>query len=98
MIGKHLRYWKNGWFLLYFTLLLPACNSKIADKPNFIIIYCDDLGYGDIGPYGNKVHRTPNLDRMADGARRKDAKIRKTLGIPRQAGAFPESPQRIKSG
>jgi arylsulfatase A-like enzyme len=66
MIGKHLRYWKNGWFLLYFTLLLPACNSKIADKPNFIIIYCDDLGYGDIGPYGNKVHRTPNLDRMAD--------------------------------
>lgn len=34
-------------------------------RPNFIIIFCDDLGYGDIGCFGSKVHRTPNLDRMA---------------------------------
>jgi arylsulfatase A len=34
-------------------------------KPNFIIIFCDDLGYGDLGCFGSKVHRTPNLDQMA---------------------------------
>lgn len=32
---------------------------------NFIVIYCDDMGFGDIGPNGNKVIPTPNLDRMA---------------------------------
>lgn len=34
--------------------------------PNFIIIFCDDLGYGDIGCFGSEKNRTPNLDRMAD--------------------------------
>lgn len=34
-------------------------------KPNFIIIYCDDLGYGDIGPMGGKAIPTPHLDHMA---------------------------------
>ncbi|MFB0524339.1 MAG: sulfatase-like hydrolase/transferase, partial [Phycisphaerae bacterium] len=34
-------------------------------KPNFIIIFCDDLGYGDIGCFGSKKNRTPNVDRMA---------------------------------
>lgn len=41
-----------------------------ADKPNFIVINIDDLGYGDIGPFGNKVNRTPNLDRMAAEGRK----------------------------
>ncbi len=35
------------------------------DQPNFIIILCDNLGYGDIGCFGSTRHRTPNLDRMA---------------------------------
>jgi arylsulfatase A-like enzyme len=34
-------------------------------QPNFIIIFCDNLGYGDIGPFGNTLHRTPHLDGMA---------------------------------
>ncbi len=34
-------------------------------KPNIIYIYADDLGYGEIGPYGQKKIKTPNLDRMA---------------------------------
>ncbi len=33
-------------------------------KPNFVVIFCDDLGYGDLGAYGHPAIRTPNLDRM----------------------------------
>lgn len=34
-------------------------------QPNFIVIFCDDLGYGDIGSFGHPTIRTPELDRMA---------------------------------
>lgn len=33
--------------------------------PNFIVIFVDDMGYGDLGCFGSTVHRTPELDRMA---------------------------------
>lgn len=39
-------------------------------KPNFIVINIDDMGYADIGPFGSKLNRTPNLDRMAKEGRR----------------------------
>ncbi|MHC4354012.1 MAG: sulfatase family protein [Planctomycetota bacterium] len=43
---------------------------RAANKPNFIIIFCDDMGYGDLGCFGSTKHRTPNIDRMAaEGAR-----------------------------
>src|SRR2546421_11786645 len=34
-------------------------------KPNIIFIVADDLGYGDLGSYGQKLVKTPNLDRLA---------------------------------
>ena len=34
-------------------------------RPNFVILLCDNLGYGDTEPFGSKVNRTPNLNRMA---------------------------------
>lgn len=46
--------------------------SETAKKPNFVLIFADDLGYGDIGGFGMKESpfKTPNLDRMAsEGAK-----------------------------
>lgn len=40
-------------------------NARDARKPNVIFFIADDLGYGDIGPFGQTKIRTPNLDRMA---------------------------------
>ena len=41
-----------------------------VEKPNFIVIFCDNLGNGDIEPFGSKLHRTPNLNRMAREGRK----------------------------
>ncbi len=52
-------------------LLLALCflgstgGATAAPKPNVVFILCDNLGYGDIGCYGSKIHRTPNVDRLA---------------------------------
>lgn len=48
-----------------FLLLLSLTGAADAAKPNFVLILADDLGYGDIGCYGNTVNRTPHLDRLA---------------------------------
>ena len=47
-----------------------AATMLAADRPNFVLIFVDDLGYADIGPFGSKLHRTPNLDRMAAEGRK----------------------------
>ncbi len=46
-------------------LVLGQMQPQAEVKPNFIIVFCDDLGYADIGPFGSKKNKTPHLDRMA---------------------------------
>jgi arylsulfatase A-like enzyme len=42
-----------------------AVVSKTMDRPNIIYILADDLGYGDLGVYGQKKMKTPNIDKLA---------------------------------
>ncbi len=43
----------------------PQMAAGSGRKPNLIVVLADDLGYGDLGVFGNGVIRTPNIDRMA---------------------------------
>lgn len=42
-----------------------ATPRSVSGKPNMILIYVDDMGYGDLGCYGSKFIRTPRIDKMA---------------------------------
>jgi arylsulfatase A len=52
------------WFALPIMFSCPPVTAA-TPRPNLVIIYADDLGYGDLGCYGSPVIRTPHLDRMA---------------------------------
>ena len=49
-----------------FLIALALCGTVSAkERPNIVVVLCDDLGYGDIGCYGNEVVKTPHLDSFA---------------------------------
>jgi arylsulfatase A-like enzyme len=69
----------GAWFLL--LLGLPLLGA--SPKPNLIFILADDLGYGDLGCYGQKIIETPRLDRMAaEGMRFTDFYAGSTVCAP----------------
>jgi arylsulfatase A-like enzyme len=61
----------------FFLLLVAGCTAvlggllsgfqtnKVPTRPNVVLIFADDLGYGDLGSYGASQYRTPHLDHMA---------------------------------
>ncbi len=59
------------WFVCFLAFfLMVALASCIAPEsqdppPNVVFFLVDDMGYGDIGPYGNRYHKTPNIDKLA---------------------------------
>ena len=57
-----------------------------ADRPNVVLILADDLGYGEVGVYGQKVIRTPHIDRLAaEGLRFTDFYAGSTVCAPSRA-------------
>ncbi len=53
------------WRLLWLFGIVGCLCADTSRPPNIVYIMADDLGYSDIGPFGQKKIRTPNLDRLA---------------------------------
>lgn len=77
-----------------FTMVLLAClcaashrgSGQATPKPNVVFILADDLGYGDLGCYGQQRIKTPNLDRLAaEGMRFTDFYAGSTVCAPSRA-------------
>ena len=73
---------KAKFLLLLFTFLL-SCNSEKNIQPNVVLIYLDDLGYGDVSSYELGTLETPNMDKIANGG------IRFTNGYASSATCSP---------
>ena len=56
--------------LLLFLLVWMSLSESMSARPNLVLIFIDDMGYGDIGPFGSQLNRTPHLDRMAKEGRK----------------------------
>lgn len=55
------------WIVIVPCLFLSIIFSSAAqDRPNIVLIFVDDMGYGDLGTYGAREISTPNLDRLAE--------------------------------
>ncbi|MCH2613144.1 MAG: sulfatase-like hydrolase/transferase, partial [Opitutales bacterium] len=55
------------YFIIAFLVLISLA---AREKPNIIFIMADDLGYGDLGCYGQELIKTPHIDRLAENGMR----------------------------
>lgn len=80
------------------ALLALAPAGAQETPPNFVILFADDLGINDLGCFGRKDQRTPNLDRLAaEGARFTQAYAAASVCSPSRAGLLTgQSPARLK--
>lgn len=82
--------------LLAVTLLSlkPVSQPSATKRPNIIMLLVDDMGWADLGCYGNEIHETPNIDKLAaDGCRYTNAYAACAVCSPSRAaimtGKFP---------
>lgn len=57
------------WLIGCVIALLPCDDGFAAERPNIVVIMCDDVGYSDLGCFGGEIE-TPNLDKLAHGGLR----------------------------
>ncbi|NIP19254.1 MAG: sulfatase-like hydrolase/transferase [Xanthomonadales bacterium] len=87
--------WRPGGALVALALLglLDGPSGWAAGKPNILIIFTDDQGYGDLGCFGNEKNKTPRLDRLAEeGTRFTSFYVQTVCGPSRSAlltGRYP---------
>ena len=67
---KAIKVKRMKWLLLLIPVSLalhaPSIQAQANRPPNIVFLLCDDLGYGDIGAFGQKKIQTPNIDRLAE--------------------------------
>jgi arylsulfatase A-like enzyme len=79
---------RKNWLCLLLSLLgfnaaIVSAHAALESRPNVLFILADDLGYGDLGCYGQKRIKTPNLDRLAaEGTRFTQAYAGTTVCAP----------------
>ncbi len=88
---------RNRWIIGTLKLLVFSCfaatsccwagdDSGQTTRPNFIVVFCDDLGYADIGPFGAEGYQTPRLDQMAqEGMKFTDFYVGRSFCSPSRA-------------
>ncbi len=83
--------------LTLLSLLIVEGEEIQAENPNIVIIFADDLGYGDLSCYGASLIQTPNIDRLArEGMRFTDAHSAASLCSPSRYGVLTgHSPWRL---
>lgn len=66
-VSKNVIHCRTFLFILTALILINRATEILAneDQPNFIIIFADDQGYGDLSCFGSKTIKTPNIDRLA---------------------------------
>lgn len=86
MFGSN-EYVKTGTHRVPAETLISRTSENVRTQPNIVVILCDDLGYGDLGCYGNKVIRTPAVDRLAsEGVRFTDFYSSCSVSTPSRYG------------
>ena len=83
------------WILGFLTFLLMSCKNPenpIKQPPNIIYILADDLGYGELGAYGQQKIKTPYLDQLAQRASTPPAKVG-PLSLENRMRVFSSSPR-----
>ena len=58
------------YLLIFLALVCSRVHAQSSAPPNVVIIFTDDMGYGDLTSYGHPTIRTPHLDRMAEEGQR----------------------------
>ena len=86
---------KSSAFISTTLLATASATTYGAEKPNVVLIFVDDMGYGDLGCYGHTVHQTPNLNTLAaEGVQFNDFYVACSVCSPSRAalltGAYPK--------
>jgi len=81
------------------ALSIPLPVSAESDRPNFLVIFIDDMGYGDVGCYGGEMAPTPHIDRLAaEGTRFTSFYAQTVCGPSRGALMTGRYPHRVGGG